>query len=135
MSCHQAPVPWYSSERDSYSALFTVSLFAHRANSGDQGVTRRVVFNSADSLRDPVTANDGKFIGPRRGKSDPNIEFDSTALSLKSPKTALSVALSTGKSAAPKPAATASPKKTAERAAHEKLVTLKLRGQVAPESP
>jgi len=68
----KAPVPWYSQERDSYSAVFTVSLFV-RALDGT-GISRRVVFNSSDALKEAVYANDGKLLATRRRKlsSDDN---------------------------------------------------------------
>ena len=63
-------MPWYSSERDAYTAVFTVSLFVHNSQQPGSGVSRRVLFNSSDALKDPVYANDGKVVRRERSASD-----------------------------------------------------------------
>jgi metal transporter CNNM len=67
--------PWYAPVRDSYSANFMLSALPRAGEDQVQhnGVSRRIVFNSEDALREPALANDVVHPVLKRTASDPSM--------------------------------------------------------------
>lgn len=67
--------PWYAPVRDSYAASFMVSAVPRVEEDDIQhnGVSRKIIFNSEDALREPALANDVVHPVLKKTASDPNM--------------------------------------------------------------
>lgn len=70
-------IHWYAPVRDAYQAAFTVSALPRSiqgAAVSSSGVSRRIIFNSEDALRNPSLANDRPHPVFKRGTLDPSTQ-------------------------------------------------------------